>query len=380
MNKNIDLFGQPIDGISPIRIVQQPNKASLSKAQTTFNTLITQIENKRNQFIAWEKSASIFQQKIMLELTPLLEQSINLKIEIVLALERVREQKGFSKFEAELIETLMLDYAETVLADRNDERIKAIYDRYHAVSYDQQKAAELAQMKTIIESATGFELDDEIDMSNPEAVLQHIQDQILEQAAAEEIQRASQADRRAGQKKSAKQLAKEQKLRDEAQHISRSLREIYRKLASTLHPDRETDPEERARKTALMQRANQAYEDDNLLQLLELQLELECITPDAINNLDEERLQRYNSMLKVQLKELNEEIAQFKNEFCMRFGLDPSIKHTIKLTPASVLRLLTEDIVSTENDIELFESDLAALQSIKSTKIWLKMMQRMNYC
>ena len=51
--------------------------------------------------------------------------------------------------------------------------------------------------------------------------------------------------------------------------MSQSIREVYRKLAGALHPDRESDPQERERKTALMQRVNQAYAKNNLLQLLD---------------------------------------------------------------------------------------------------------------
>jgi curved DNA-binding protein CbpA len=42
------------------------------------------------------------------------------------------------------------------------------------------------------------------------------------------------------------------------------VREVFRKLASELHPDRETDPAEHARKTELMQRVNQAYKAGDL--------------------------------------------------------------------------------------------------------------------
>ena len=54
-----------------------------------------------------------------------------------------------------------------------------------------------------------------------------------------------------------------------ALEASQSVRDVYRKLVSALHPDREADGAERERKTALMQRANQAYERNDLLELLD---------------------------------------------------------------------------------------------------------------
>jgi hypothetical protein len=60
-------------------------------------------------------------------------------------------------------------------------------------------------------------------------------------------------------KKSAKTIVRET-LRDEAaQGGTQAVREVFRKLVSELHPDRETDPAEHARDTELMQRVNQAY-------------------------------------------------------------------------------------------------------------------------
>ncbi|WP_262471530.1 J domain-containing protein, partial [Clostridioides difficile] len=80
---------------------------------------------------------------------------------------------------------------------------------------------------------------------------------------------------------------------EEQAQISLSIREVYRKLASALHPDRETDPQERDRKTRLMQRVNEAYDKNNLLQLLELQLELDHIDQRSINHISEARLTHY---------------------------------------------------------------------------------------
>ena len=73
------------------------------------------------------------------------------------------------------------------------------------------------------------------------------------------LRRVEEQDQRSRLKKTAKQRARDEKLKIEADETSLSIREVYRKLVSALHPDREPDPQERARKTALMQRVNQAY-------------------------------------------------------------------------------------------------------------------------
>ena len=111
----------------------------------------------------------------------------------------------------------------------------------------------------------------------------------------EEHQREAEA-RRAKRKKTAKQQAKEEQMQAEAAHLKKSIQEIYRKLATALHPDRETDPAERERKTALMQKVNVAYGNKDLLQLLELQLQVEQIDQAHVNNIAEDRLKHYNKI------------------------------------------------------------------------------------
>src|SRR5205823_1944963 len=99
------------------------------------------------------------------------------------------------------------------------------------------------------------------------------------------------------------------------QKISESIREDYRKLISALHPDRELDPAERERKNRLMQRANVAYDNRNLLELLELQLEIEQIDQSMINTPSKSRLKHYNQVLTEQYKELRQEISEIEMSF-----------------------------------------------------------------
>lgn len=65
--------------------------------------------------------------------------------------------------------------------------------------------------------------------------------------------------------KTLKQIAAEAQEQVDKAQLSLSIRELYRKLASALHLDRESDLQERKWKTALMQRANHAYSKNNLL-------------------------------------------------------------------------------------------------------------------
>jgi hypothetical protein len=169
-------------------------------------------------------------------------------------------------------------------------------------------------------------------------------------------------------RESAKTLAKEAKQQEEAKNVSQSIREVYRKLASFLHPDREPDEQERTRKTALMQRVNVAYDKQDLLQLLELQLEIEQIDQASINTLSEDRLKYYNKVLTEQSVELQQEIHAVEMSFKMRFNvMDNDV-----LSPASALNSLQNDVCDIQADITTIKDDLVSFQDVKNIKTWLK--------
>lgn len=363
MPKNTDLFGYPVDDKTS-EIVIQKTAVKLSKEEITFNTLIKQIKTQREQFAAWENLHGIFQKKYSLELDPLLREMLEVKTKIVHRLDQINAEKGFSKIERSQIVALILDLTSALLDECDDAELKTVFDKYSHISHDEITAEKLTHLKTMLEMETGIELADDLDLNSPESVFQHIKEQLDTQA--EEEQRSPQ------RKKTAKQLAKEQKQQAEEQHLSQSLREIYRKLASALHPDRESDAQERERKNALMQRVNQAHESGNLLQLLELQLEIEQIDANTINNLAPERLQRYNKILKEQLKDLRDQISQIEHGFRTQFDINPAIK----LTPANALKRLNAEVISMEQGLVELRHDLKHLQDIKAAKVWLKQMQQ----
>jgi hypothetical protein len=348
-----------------ISVSAEPGATCLTPAQVAFNKLIQQIEQKRAQMAEWETLVSNFQQKYSADLLPILDAKNALKAEFVQRLDIIHDEKGLSKVERQRLADMILDLAGGLLAQHDDAKLRAIYDKYHPIGLDQQEAERLAALKEHFADMTGMDLGDDLDdLSHNEFV-----ERLRERMAAEQAR----AERQPKRKKTAKQLAKEQKEEEEAQQIKLSVREVYRKLASALHPDRETDPIERERKTGLMQRANQAYEKNNLLQLLELQIELEHIDPSALNNLGEERLLRYNKTLKQQLSQLNAEKNQLEMDFRARFSIHPN-DLGYNASPASVMRLLAQDIAAHQRDLHRMKLDLSEIHDAKSIKIWLKTM------
>ena len=356
-----------------VSIAPDHNKPVLSKGQKTFNSLIRQIEKRRKQLRAWEAVTPTFQQQYVSELLPLEQTSTALQIRMVHCLDQAYAQKELTKAERRKMAFVIVDLAGDLINQDEDEgkELKAIYDKYSPTNYDSQMAAEVDAMKSMLETVLGVDLGDDLDLSSPEELLQQAQAH-MQQTQAEWIAKNEEQDvRRAKRKKSPRQQAAEARAQEQQAQISLSIREVYRKLASALHPDRETDPQERDRKTRLMQRVNEAYQKNNLLQLLELQLELEHIDQHALSSMSEERLKHYNTILKEQVRELDQEIFHVESAFRHAYGIDPFEP----VSPDSIVRNLAVDLKDLRRNIRTLEQDLAAFEDIRNLKLWLKRIQ-----
>lgn len=182
-------------------------------------------------------------------------------------------------------------------------------------------------------------------------------------AAAKARERRGAERRAAGKKKQQTQVIQE---------ASQSLREVYRKLASALHPDREPDEEERARKTALMQEANQAYAAGNLLALLEMQLQAEQIDKARLQSLDERRLAHYITVLQEQLAELQQETGKLETWFRAAMGASPGSGMPARKAD----RMITAEAQRLRGDLEWLAQHTRLLADPEATREWLRALRK----
>ena len=357
-----------------VSIATHADQATLSKGQKAFNALIKQIETKRGRLAAWESAMPPYHQKYLSDWVPLLETSADLRTKLVVCLDGAYDQKGFTKTERRTLADIITELAGELVAARNDAQMKRIYNRYSQSDYDSEEAANLKGVQDMLEDVLGVELGEEMDLSSPDEFFARAQEKIQERQAEFDAERQAHQDRSSKRTQSAKQLAQEARQQTQQRQLSQSIREVYRKLVSALHPDRETDPAERDRKTALMQRVNQAYDKNNLLQLLKLQLELEHIDQFALNNIGADRLKHYNTILKDQLADLDLEIQHVEVQFRRQYGLSPFVD----ISPGTILRDLVTDIVAMQQANRDIGHDLRLFVDIKMIKQWLKAMQRQS--
>ena len=92
--------------------------------------------------------------------------------------------------------------------------------------------------------------------------------------------------------------------------VNQSLKTVYLKIAAIIHPDREPDESKKVEKTALLQRANEAYEQQDLYFLLKLQLEVEQSKNGSNKGLSAEQVKFYQHALEAQSQALKKQIQE----------------------------------------------------------------------
>ena len=106
-------------------------------------------------------------------------------------------------------------------------------------------------------------------------------------------------------------LNRKQDKQAQAEKMSeQSLKSVYLKIASIIHPDREPDESKKAEKTELLQRANDAYEQEDLFFLLKLQLEIEQSKNGSNKGLSTEQVKFYQQALEAQSQALKKQIQE----------------------------------------------------------------------
>jgi curved DNA-binding protein CbpA len=164
----------------------------------------------------------------------------------------------------------------------------------------------------------------------------------------------------------------------EALQFTQSVREVYRRLASALHPDRVPEGPEREAMTALMQQANQAYEGKDLLKLLDLQARLDShASGDAaqrVMGLSAATLRHYNHLLEQELGELRTALLVEQDQLLESHpGLAPYLLgRTDGKTRAEVLAQAGQDeLRELRSQIQQAQASLQALSNAASGRRWL---------
>ena len=269
--------------------------------------------------------------------------------EWIVALDSAYDHKGMGKVNKEKLADLICLIVEDFVPDSGDadEELTRLLDKHagQVPDFDTEGDALFEQM---FEEKFGF----------------------LKDVFGDEVAAAPDAEPQPepGPWKDAPKSAREERAEAQEAKLKQSVREIYRKLVSALHPDREQDPVARDRKTALMQRVNSAYEANDFLGLLELQIEIDQIDLAGLDRMDEQRIKDFNAVLSRQVAELSQEVIAFEFGLAMDFRLPLDRR----LTPKNVRSLLDADLADLRRALNEVARNVQIAGDIKQLKTWLR--------
>jgi hypothetical protein len=333
-----------------------------SPQQKRFNTLIRQIEQAREALAAWNENIPLYRQAHAQVLVPLQHELQATLRQWLFGLDALSDQQGWTKAERATLSELIREGAAALLAGPDGEaEIKALFDKHSEVDFDTEQREMALAMKALAEEVTGLDLGDDDEIHGDGVLFERMRKGLEQQAATEQAERDARAARKP-------KTAAQQRREAEAQQATQSVREIFRKLASSLHPDRETDERERAAKTELMQRVNQAYAAGDLLALLELQLRIEQIDASHAAGASEARLKHYNKVLAQQLEELRSEIKAAEIGWTVEFNLPPFNE----ADPRRLGDILERTKRACRGELSRLQKQVRMLADVPAARRWLK--------
>ncbi|WNH43709.1 MULTISPECIES: J domain-containing protein [Xanthomonas] len=328
-------------------------------ARKRFDSLVKRLQRARVQLHAWQEALPRWEQRFHEQVDPLLQERDAAQVQLLRELDAAHATFKLSKRDRADLSEFICELAALLIRDGDNDGLKDIYDRHSPLGFDQHLAESEALLTSVIGEEFGLTEEELAHIHSPEALYAQVQERLHAQQA-HAAGRAQQRDkrRRAGAGKAAQVAADPQQTR----------RALYRNLVAALHPDREPDPQQRERKTALMQRLNQAYQNDDLLALLELQLEIGQLDQAGIAAMAEERIRDYNDLFAAQLRQVEQTLAGLVDDFMGRYGLYDGRAPQ----PQRLDALLAQIKRQVQEEIRSCADDRAAARQADTLKQWLK--------
>lgn len=280
-----------------LKTTVQPN-IELSTPEKKLNRLIDQIEQLKRELAAWENAKSEIQsycRKHFMPVYALLHEVLFNQLQL---LWNSLSQNELSKANTAQLEDKIYALAKMLKSSKllNSDQLQKVDELY---AYYQQMA-EYAQNK---KSKKKNDLADDASSMN-----ESLQDDEADWENTE-WEREDWSGEQYSQAREQAKLKRQQEKREQAEKlVEQSLKTVYLKIAASIHPDREPDETKKLEKTELFQRANEAYEQQDLFYLLKLQMQVESSQSSSQKSLSAEQIKFYKMALDAQCQKLQSQI------------------------------------------------------------------------
>jgi len=360
-------------------MVQAASQAKLSPAQQRFNELLAHIERLSGQIHRLENWSDRHRYAHIQALRESVQQAQVHRKGLMMFVHERLQTADFTARQQRMARGLVRGLIDQLSATA-DPQIQAMADLYVSEEDTQEMADEQAEaakrLRERIEEALGQPLNKPNQYQTPEEMMAAGMRQWQQQQEANEAKKNAKRTARKAEKQAQKKTAAAEKgevpvaLMRELDAKS-AIRTIFRQLASALHPDRESDEQERLRKTALMSEVNAAYEKNDLTTLLRLQMLVTQLNPKNTSGtarMTDDKLIAMSLLLKEQVAALEDDLDQLES----RLSRELCVPVRADVDEAALSESLQRIQADQRHSADSLAADLRRIQNDAELKRWLK--------
>lgn len=293
-----------------IKLQQIPakGKSSLSKQQQQFKVLTAKVKGLKEEIEKTEILAEQIKQFYQKNLLPPIKKYAKSKLDIAKELDQRRYSVKLSKLQNKQMDALIASYlADAFVIVAPDEEAQKLYNRYHDEPYVDEPIREQVdgqKLQFVADVLKNYDVHLSINDLGDNPDYERILEEIINQKKLQEENK--------------KEKSPKQQLKAEAEALKtalkqKSIRNVYISLAKILHPDKEQDLKIRKEKEELMKEITIAYEQKDLIALLNIEIVQLATDGKYLNQLNTDSLQQYIELLKDQERSLQHELKMAQN-------------------------------------------------------------------
>ena len=339
-----------------LKTMIQPFTA-LSTQQKKLDRLFDRIEQQKLELAQWQQAEEEIRQYTQQNFIPVYHELHGVLFEQLEQLWQHLHEAEFSKAEIVVLDEKIQSLA-AYLKDSQAMSVQEAHKVNEIDSYYQQRA-EHAQFrksqKKVNELETFFKNENPSDLADVE---------VFEEWESDHFQQAREQAR----------LKRQQEKQEQATAMAeQSLKTVYLKIAAIIHPDREVNDVKKIKKTELLQRANEAYAEQDLFTLLRMQLQIEQDQDVSKKGLSAEQLKFYQLALDAQSEKLQEQIDALIHRLVWSSKTRIAVKKAKgKVQIADLYKQIDEDTAAIKQQIKVEKERLMYIKKVSGLEMFLR--------
>ena len=339
-----------------LKTMIQPFTA-LSPQQKKLDRLIDKIEQQKLELKQWQQAEEDLQQYTHKTFMPVYHELHGVLFEQLEQLWTHLQETDFTKAELIVLDEkiqYLADYLQDsqAMSAQEANKVNEIFTYY-------QQRTEHAQFRKSQKKTNELER-----FFKNENVLDPADAERFEEWASDHFQQV---------REQAKLKRRQEKQEQVAAMAEQSVKSVYLKIAAAIHPDREANDVKKIKKTELLQRANEAYAEQDLFALLKMQLQIEQDRDPSQKSLSAEQLKFYQLALDAQSQKLQEQIDTLINRLVWSSKTRIAIKKAKgKVQIADLYKQIDEDTSTIKQQIKVEKERLMYIKKVSGLEMFLR--------